>query len=714
MRIFLEGIALLFIVFLVEEISANCKAHDAEWIKGKPIRISIPHRSEPGKVLVDWTQSMKNGRCSDRFEVFVWETHRGEGFTKNYTTPGGTYSRIVELDPCVEYQFKIGFFENNLFGKETKNSSVAKFKTEAIPTLGSTDKSQFQVQVYFDKITQKLDYNKASIRFPKTLLKHTSCLKYIEADGIENVATLTTSRGYNSHFNKIGDITPLSRSTSYSNIASGSSSRSLDKSGRYGSSSSIGSSGSYGGYNSFGTSGSFGGSGFYSGSHGGSGSYGHASSGSNKPSSGNFLGSFTGTAGNTVNVPLDPYHYNDGHIEHDHSFGNHGRADFSKVSQKRFKRGLFGNNRVSTTPTPGRYDLRSRTNKPSPSQHTTYKPISGVTVNAKILPPFVEDIIEIVVPIKPCSSYTFSVKFVSPQGATLGIVKDLKYLQLSEMHNYHPPTLTEIFKVGTPVSANAPFVSLEPYSGIPVKCVLPILKAVDRHMGHLEDELHFHLKKEFESIGYGNKMKSKILGQKEHSLESAGCECSTPLLHFNTTDPKQLSKHKTDGLFGTFVYEGMQNGRPYYRRPPTSMDVTPTTKAGKNKRNRRFVGKIGTDSSNSRSFGGGFTRGGSTSSSHSAHSLSSSADQHLVIPNTPIIKDPPPPGKVYYVFWNTKEKSWWVGTTLQADKPLYKTNKKNPAKCPGDTKTVKKWTVPHTFSWKVDPHMVMSCKKQVL
>eukprot|EP00096_Caligus_rogercresseyi_P005016 TRINITY_DN197_c0_g3_i2.p1 TRINITY_DN197_c0_g3~~TRINITY_DN197_c0_g3_i2.p1 ORF type:complete len:693 (+),score=200.61 TRINITY_DN197_c0_g3_i2:28-2106(+) len=682
----------LLLLWEPQSTSANCKAHDAEWIKGKSLKVTIPHRSDPGKVLVDWTDAIKNGRCADQFNVFVWESHRGEAFTKNYSTPKETYSRVVELDPCVEYQIKVGFTEDDLFGNEKENSTVTTFKTEATPTLGSTDQNAFLVQIYFDKITQKLDYSKASIRFPKSLLQHTSCLKYIEANGIEKVATLGSSRGYSSHFNTLGDITPLSRSSSYSSIASGDSSR-------YGSSSSISSTGSYGGYGSFGTSGSFGNLGSFHEHH--------------KP-----RGSHSGD-----NQPMDPHDYHDGNLKHDHSFGNHGRADFDKVSQGRFKRSLFGKH--DTTPPPNSYNTRSQTSGPSHS--TTYKPISGVTVDAKVLPPFVEDVIEIVVNIKPCSSYTFSVKFVSPQGATLGIVKDLKLVQLSEMHHYHPPTLTEIFKVGKPTSANAPFIALEPYSGIPVECVLPVLRAVDRHMGHLEDELHFHLKKEFDSIDYGNKMKSKFLGQKEHSLESAGCECSTPLLHFNTTDAKQLDEHKEDGLFGTFVYEGMQNGRPYYRRPPTGMDAA--LQAGSKKpRNKRFVGKIGTNSGSgsSHSYSSTYSSSSSYSSSStgSPSSYSSSAgspssyssshsESHLVIPNTPLIKDPPPAGKVYYIYWNAREKSWWVGTSLQAEEPFYKTEENSPAKCPGDTKTVNKWQAPHTFSWKVDPHMVMMCKKQV-
>ena len=62
-------------------------------------------------------------------------------------------------------------------------SNQAKFKTEATPTFVENNPSNFHVSYAFDNVKKSQVLNKATIKFPKRIIKHASCIKHIEVNG---------------------------------------------------------------------------------------------------------------------------------------------------------------------------------------------------------------------------------------------------------------------------------------------------------------------------------------------------------------------------------------------------------------------------------------------------------------------------------------------------------------------------------------------------
>ena len=62
-------------------------------------------------------------------------------------------------------------------------SNQAKFKTEATPTFVENNPGNFHVSYAFDNVKKSQVLNKATIKFPKRIIKHASCIKHIEVNG---------------------------------------------------------------------------------------------------------------------------------------------------------------------------------------------------------------------------------------------------------------------------------------------------------------------------------------------------------------------------------------------------------------------------------------------------------------------------------------------------------------------------------------------------
>jgi hypothetical protein len=61
-RLFLPIFAALLAAACLPSAEANCKAHDASWDAAKGPLISQPSRSDPGKLKVEWSKIVTNGR----------------------------------------------------------------------------------------------------------------------------------------------------------------------------------------------------------------------------------------------------------------------------------------------------------------------------------------------------------------------------------------------------------------------------------------------------------------------------------------------------------------------------------------------------------------------------------------------------------------------------------------------------------------------------
>ena len=203
-----------------------------------------------------------------------------------------------------------------------------------------------------------------------------------------------------------------------------------------------------------------------------------------------------------------------------------------------------------------------------------------------------------------------------------------------------------------------------------------------------------------------------------------------------------------------YQYEGMQNGKPFYRRLESWMIPPPTTtssgSSAGNIRHKRFIGRVSSETTTARYPGGqypsssGYGNGGnsysssSSSSSSSSYSSSSSSGGGSAggwsSPSSSLNHDhghghahqghsshgasaaatptrPPgaKPEKIFFLYWDPKPKSWSIGEKMDGKDVRFRTKKNSVSKCPGDPNALKTWEYSGTLSWKSEPAMKAAC-----
>ena len=334
----------------------------------------------------------------------------------------------------------------------------------------------FVISYFFDPTKGVNDLSKVSIRFPKSILEHASCIKHIEAKGTVD-SLYSTASGAGRYYSAVAAGQQSSNATHGYNLRSSS----------YSSSSSIGGSGSYPGGSGIGGQGSYpGGSGI-----GGSGSYpgGSGIGGS---------GSYPGGSGVYPGGQTRPdYHPNVLYPDHSHSMGWHGKPPLNQQGSYPPSYGRVKRYATTTLKPPIAYPPTTTLKPPIAYPPTSRPPFVGQpSVTAS--PPFLLNVIEILIDnVEPCKPYRFNLKIISPQGSTLGEIDNLILPPLPEMVDYHPPPLAQLFRVQLQGAGQPPIITLQPGLGVPAACLADFFEAVDRHMQRLEGDLNFHLGQEF-------------------------------------------------------------------------------------------------------------------------------------------------------------------------------------------------------------------------
>merc|ERR1711872_883942 len=97
---------------------ASCFGRDAGFTpnSAKPV-VSQPSRSDPNKVMVDWSKIVKNPQCVDSYNVVYWADGTPATSAKKVAVDKNTKSKIVEIQPCVGYRFAVE--KNEPFYKRT-------------------------------------------------------------------------------------------------------------------------------------------------------------------------------------------------------------------------------------------------------------------------------------------------------------------------------------------------------------------------------------------------------------------------------------------------------------------------------------------------------------------------------------------------------------------------------------------------------------------
>ena len=89
--------------------------------------------------------------------------------------------RVISRYPdCIIYFFPI---ERDWTHTDKKMSQEVRYKTEAIPEFVDKNVTNFHLSYAFNPIIGSQVLDKASIKFPKRILKHANCIKHIEISG---------------------------------------------------------------------------------------------------------------------------------------------------------------------------------------------------------------------------------------------------------------------------------------------------------------------------------------------------------------------------------------------------------------------------------------------------------------------------------------------------------------------------------------------------
>merc|ERR1712002_73735 len=223
--------------------NASCFGRDTGFNPklAKPV-ISQPSRSDPSKVMVDWSKILKNPQCVDSFNVVVWADGTPASSAKKYQVDKNTKSKIIEIQPCVGYRFAVETNEKNTVGMKTIKSGEQVFKTAGSSTSMRIDSSRFHVTYHWDPIKRVTDLKMATISFPREILPGASCLDYIQVTGSQvksssRPRSSSVSRSRSFSWKHLGQSSPsiqagnaatlpmpISTGNSYSSVARGGSS----------------------------------------------------------------------------------------------------------------------------------------------------------------------------------------------------------------------------------------------------------------------------------------------------------------------------------------------------------------------------------------------------------------------------------------------------------------------------------------------------------
>jgi len=235
-------VRLLLLLSVAGYSQASCFGRDAGFTpnNAKPV-VTQPSRNDPSKVMVDWSKIVKNPQCVDSFTVLVWADGTQQTTATKYQVDKKTMSKMVDIQPCVNYKFAVESHEKNTMGMKTKTSGDQVFKT-----VGASSSSvrltanSFQVSYLWDPVKKVVDLKTATITIPRDKVPGASCLDYIQITGEQvrsrsRSGSVSPARSRSFSWNHLGQspmittgggASTLPASLSYSNVASGTRSRS--------------------------------------------------------------------------------------------------------------------------------------------------------------------------------------------------------------------------------------------------------------------------------------------------------------------------------------------------------------------------------------------------------------------------------------------------------------------------------------------------------
>ena len=217
------------------------------------------------------------------------------------------------------------------------------------------------------------------------------------------------------------------------------------------------------------------------------------------------------------------------------------------------------------------------------------KPSSTVAGPVKKSPPFLTEEVEIIVPVEACKEYDFELKVISPQNSLLGKVTKIHLPTLADIPDYIPPTFTSVLELK--MKGGVPQLGVSRNSPIPESCLPEYLEAMDAFANRLEGIANKRDEGLKQHKSHQDTVQDNVELTQAETLNKHGCKCSSPRLEVKhddsvtqTTYESVKAKHK-QSVFGVYLYEGMREGRPYYKLDLEQRSL-PGTKSRPSRRKR--------------------------------------------------------------------------------------------------------------------------------
>jgi len=633
-------IRIFLVVFAscLASIHANCKVGDAKW-QGAPVVTN----SVAGKVKVDWSKAIYNPACVDEYHLWMWKDGSTKQKGKKLTMRNNkVMDKEVDVPPCVFTNIGLDSVEKDLFNTHTKESPVVRFNSADLPSF-NVSLSDLQVSYYRDPSSGEFSLTTALVSLPTKFLSFAPCLKEIEVSAQRPAEAIKT----------IGK-----KSASKTKTTTTSSAPSL-RTRLFGKDRQPGESGPPSSMHWGHEDGVKYGSGFNPGSVGGS-----------QTSSGSGSGYNAGISVSTARPPSKT--------------GNWNYDTASKIGTGVGSQGF----------NPGAVPTHAQiVGSPFNKQFLRMKSIPPAATVTKQSSPFPGERVMIKVPVEACTPQELTVRFISKDGSELGKLPPVELPALADIPDYIPPPMSQVVSVS--VTKGNPSVSVQSGSSVPESCLPQYMEAVDAFANRIEDVAEGGATENKKIKDVQQVQQKKVETVKREILGRHGCLCASPQLRLELsqsggTQYKTVkADHKTE-VFGVYLYQGMREGRPYYkldlegrRLEKESTAATPLI------RRKRFIGRIdGATTTTNRPWnfgvvGGaqvdrGYSRSSSSSSSFSrssssrmssspggskSYSRSASSSSSTTWTNIPIqrVNSSPIP---YYLFWETKAKQWLVSDKL--------------------------------------------------
>jgi len=622
---------LVICVAFITETSANCKVGDAKW-QGPPVVTNSP--GVAGKVKVDWSKAVYNPTCVDEYHLWAWKDGTTKEKGKKYTIRNNkVMDKEIDIQPCVFTNIGIESVEKDLFNTHVRESSVIRFNSADLPSF-NVSLPDLKVSYYREPSTGEFSLSNALVSIPTKFITFSSCLKEIEISAERPSPDTKSSAKSTKAKTSTPNSTPSVRTRFFGNAR---------QPGEMGPPSTM-----HWGHEE----GTEDGSGFNPGA------------GSPVSSPGAGSGFNAGTALPTARPPS--------------KVGNWNYETPAKPGTGVGGQGFNPGKGVSAVSPFSRLFLRMKTQPPKATVAKQSSPFPGETVMMKV-------------PVEPCTPQTLTIRFIAKDGSELGRLPPLNLSSLADIPDYIPPPLSQIADIS--FVNGKPVMTVQRGSSVPESCLPQYMEAVDAFASRLEEVAEKGLEENKITKGVQQVEQKKVETVKREVLSRHGCLCASPqikleLAESGGTKYKTIkADHKTE-VFGVYLYQGMSEGRPYYKRDlegrrleKENSAATPLT------RRKRFIGRVdgGGSTTTRRPWNYGVVGGAqvdrgyprslssqstssrisssskkSTSLSRSSSSSSSSSKTWTNIPIQRMNSAPVP----HYIYWDTKAKQWLVSSKV--------------------------------------------------